>query len=316
MRPGRATLQTYSLLGERAAPPDEYEIVTSRLLYYVGRGFEVEVPIGAWYRTYQAGTRLQHADWDRFEDPRRTTYTLYTRLARAREEALDLALAALPEDADRGLSSSWRDTLSRVLAPLRHPLHGLHMLASYLGQMAPSGRITLCALFQAADEIRRIERLAIRLAELQARWPGLGADARRTWQEDPAWQPARECIERLLVTYDFGEAFAGLQLGVRPLLDRAVEVLARCARSQGDLRTATILRALDEDAAWHAEWSLALAQFALAQPENRDVLAQAIGTWRPRAELGARGMLEALGVAADLPAIAAAHREALEALGL
>ncbi len=314
MMPGRGKLETYSLLGAREAPPDEYEIVTTRLLYYVGRGFEIDLPIGAFYRAHQEGSPLQVADWERFEDPRRTTYAAYTRLERAREESLDTALAALDPDADARLPVAWRATLGRVLAPLRYPLHGLQMLASYVGQMAPSGRIALCGLFQAADEIHRIERLAMRLAELQERWPGLGADARRLWQEDPAWQPAREVIERLLVAYDFGEAFAGLQLCVRPLFDRVATELGALAAMHGDVRTAAVLRALGEDAAWHREWSTALVHLVVTVPENRAVLAGWVGTWNPRARLAAAGVLDALGASARLPAIWAEHAR-LGALG-
>ena len=48
----------WHLEGARRVPTD-YEVATSRMLYYVGRGFEVEVPLSDWYRRYQQGSTLE-----------------------------------------------------------------------------------------------------------------------------------------------------------------------------------------------------------------------------------------------------------------
>ena len=45
------------------------------------------------------------------------------------------------------------------------------MLAAYIGKMAPSSRITIAASFQAADEMRRVQRLAYRMRQLQVTHP-------------------------------------------------------------------------------------------------------------------------------------------------
>ena len=94
-------------------------------------------------------------DWERFSDPRQTTYTTYVQRARELELTLEKLTeqAAAEGDPDK-LATTWRAQLAPSLGPLRYPLHGLHMLACYLGQMAPSGRITVVALFQASDELR------------------------------------------------------------------------------------------------------------------------------------------------------------------
>ena len=84
----------WHLEGARRVPTD-YEVATSRMLYYVGRGFEVEVPLSDWYRRYQQGSPLVCDDWDRFADPRETTYAKYVALqhgqgdARRRVAAID-----------------------------------------------------------------------------------------------------------------------------------------------------------------------------------------------------------------------------------
>src|SRR4051812_18131022 len=77
---GAATYAHLAAAAARGQAPSDYEIATSRLHYYVGRGFEVAVPLGEWYRRYQAASPLACDDWDRFVDPRQTTYASYVAL--------------------------------------------------------------------------------------------------------------------------------------------------------------------------------------------------------------------------------------------
>ena len=77
-----------------------------------------------------------------------------------REAFVNGLLDSISDDYDRGLSPQWMAVLDRVLAPFDIPGHGLQMVAAYIGNMAPSSRITIAATFQAADEMRRVQRLA------------------------------------------------------------------------------------------------------------------------------------------------------------
>ena len=313
-------MRTYSLLGARAQAPSEYEIVTSRLLYYPGRGFEVAVPAGRWYERYQSGSPFRAEDWEEFVDPRQTTYTKYTRLQKASESKVDALFDAIERDgSDARLSRAWLELLSRAWAPQRYMFHGLHMVSSYVGKMAPSGRIAMAALFQSADELRRIERIAYRMRVLQSVWPEFGEGAQELWQHEPLWQPAREVVERLLVSYDFGEAFVALNLCVKPLLDEvAVRLLAERARVAGDPCLAELLDALFQDCLWQREWSAALLRVARAgHGDSAHAVQRWTAAWMPYALRAARALLALFPGstlhAGALDAFAAAH---LRTLGL
>ena len=278
------TRRTYWHLAELGRRPNDYDIATSELLYYVARGFAVEVPIAGWYRTYQAGSALASHDWERFRDPRETTYSKYVELQRTKEAFVDGVLAAA-EDAghDHRLDPAWRATLAAIISPLRYPVHGLQMVAAYAGHMAPSGRIAVAAALQGADESRRIERLAYRVRELQRL--GVDVDGRDVWERDPTWQPLRALIERLLVTYDWGEAIVALTCVVKPRFDALfVAQLGELARRAGDDVFGNVVFSLGEDARWHAAWSRALVEHALEQPGNHAVLAGWLATWTPPAQ--------------------------------
>ena len=80
-----ATQKTYWHLLQQRRMPTEYEIVTSKLLCYTGEGFtgkrfELDVPLLDWYKRYQQESPLTCSSWEKFQDPRQTTYTRYTDL--------------------------------------------------------------------------------------------------------------------------------------------------------------------------------------------------------------------------------------------
>jgi toluene monooxygenase system protein E len=288
----KPTRKTYWHLGDGRRLPSDYEIATSRLLYHPGRGgFAVELPTSEFYARYQRGSRLVGDRWDELVDPRATTYTKYVELARERESYVGRLLASIEgSDYDRELADDWVATLAQTLSPLRFLGHGLQMAAAYVGQMAPAGRIAVVALFQCGDEIRRIQRIAYRLALLARRRPQIDAEGRALWQSDPRWQPLRRALETLLVTYDWGEALIALNVCLKPTVDDLfLGALAERADAARDHLDAQILRSLFEDAAWQRDWTAALLALATtSRPENRAVIAGWTEDWRPAVEAAAR----------------------------
>jgi hypothetical protein len=270
-------MKTYSHLLPLRRMPTDYEIATTGLLYYPGRGFEVALPLTRWYDAHQRDSPLQCTDWERFVDPRQTTYTRYVTLQRTQEAFLDGLLQSIDDSGyDRALPAARIDLMERVLAPIRYPLHGLQMAAAYIGSMAPSGRITVAAAMQAADETRRIQRIACRMAQLRRIRPTFGDASRQAWERDPAWQPLREVIERLLVTWDWGHALVALNGAVKPALDDFLFGIAEGARAAGDYQLGEFLFAFREDIAWQRAWTDALLQMV---SEDRPSNMEAVRVW-------------------------------------
>jgi toluene monooxygenase system protein E len=297
--------RTYWHLESLNRKPAEYEIVSTHLLYHPDRGFEVQTPVTEWYRKHVKESPLVLADADRFRDPRETTYTTYTALQKDKEIYVDGLLESIERtNYDKALSPAWLRTLSRVLPPLRYPVHALQMTAAYVGQMAPGSRITMAALFQSADEMRRIQRIAYRMRQLAETHPGFGNDARAIWQEDPLWQPLREVLEKLLIAYDWGESFVGLNLVVKPLMDGLFMThFAALANKSGDPILARIFESLAEDGRWHRQWSVALARLLLRdREEHAGLLRTWIRRWHDPAIRAVAGFGPLFG-AAEFPAV-------------
>src|SRR6201995_4281978 len=164
--PGR---KTSPRLAAGRPVPLEYELVSTDLHYNPPMRFELPAanPVIAWYYRYREGSALRARDWERFSDPRRTTYRAYTVLQDGREDVVDGLLREVDDTGyDRNLDPEWVRFLDRWYSPLRFPVHGLQMLAAYVAQMAPASRITNCAAFQAGDEMRRVQRIAYRTVQL------------------------------------------------------------------------------------------------------------------------------------------------------
>jgi toluene monooxygenase system protein E len=288
--------KTYWHLLSQRRMPTEYEIVTSKLLCYTGEGFtgkrfELDVPLKDWYRRYQEESPLVCSSWEKFRDPRETTYTKYTGLQRDKEIFVDGILDEIEVTGyDAPLRPAWLHILSRVVAPFRYPGHGFQMIASYVGQMAPGGRITIAAALQSADEMRRIQRIAYRIRQLQQIYPGFAADSRTLWQTDSMWQPLREVVEKLLIAYDWAESFVGLNLVLKPLVDELfMKYLSELALSNDDYLLGRIFYSLNEDCQWHRQWSESLVRMAIEDNvRNQDTIQGWINRWHPLADRAVR----------------------------
>jgi toluene monooxygenase system protein E len=158
------------------------------------------------------------------------------------------------------------------------------MVAAYIGNMAPTARITIAATFQAADEMRRVQRFAYRMRQLQVTHPEFGRTAQQTWQDDPIWQPLREVIETLLVTWDWGEALVALQCVLKPAFDELfMTQFGRLARAAGDDVLDRMFFSLNEDCAWHRAWSESLLLTAIRDTlESASAIERWIENWVPR----------------------------------
>jgi toluene monooxygenase system protein E len=276
--------RTFWHLAHLKRKPTDYDIVTSRLLYYTDRGFEVKVPFSAWHERFVKRSALALGDWERFHDPRETTYTRYTELQKTKETFVDELLKSIDETGyDARLTPAWVHVLSRTIGPLRYPIHGLQMVAGYVGHMAPSGRLVIACAFQAADEMRRIQRLAYRTCQLRARDPEFAMKSRSDWEGDELWQPLRRAVERLLVTYDWGEAFTALNLVLKPAFDELfMRRFAELARASGDDLLSGVLFSLNEDCRWHRDWASALVRLLVEErAANRAALQGWVAKWDP-----------------------------------
>jgi len=302
---GPSKRRTWTAFGDIKRRPSEYEIVTHALHYSMREGraapFEANPSsaMNLWMSAYRDESPLRADNWDGFRDPDQYTYREYV----TRQDEAEVVVRELcGEFHDRGhdakLSPDWVNTLRLVFTPARYPLHGLQMMAAYLGQVAPSSYITNAAAFEAADYVRAVCAIAYRTRELQMAHPDAGfvTGEQETWEKAKEWQPARQVIEEGLVAYDWSECFAALNLVLRPTIESVLyKAFSEVASANGDELTSLLLANLSDDGERAARWSAALSAYAIAQnPANAEVLNRWVAKWSPKADAAAAGIAKIL----------------------
>jgi toluene monooxygenase system protein E len=279
-------------------------------------------PSGArWIASHRDAVAVQLDAWDGFHHPDELTWCKHSQPHDATEAFVDQALVDQGDrcDVDRRHSPRWLFALGTLLTPQRYPVHGLQMLAAYVAQTAPSSYITDAAAFQAADELRRVQRIAYRTRQLDLAHPalGFGCTERATFETHKRWQAARAAIEKLLVAYDWDEAFTALELVIKPAYDEIfVHQLAEACRRAGDELDALVLDSLWQDAERARRWSTALVRLAVSRADNRAAFEHHLARWRPLASELLHDGAELLATrgGGDAAAIARAGERALDEL--
>ena len=317
-------LKTWSHLAGKRRRPNEYEIVSTNLLWSTDDempwALSPDIDMNKWYLRYRNNSPLKHDDWDAFRDPDEMVYRSYNVMQDGHETYVDgLIRDHAKNDHDASLNADWVAALARLYTPARYPLHCLQMGSAYLVQMVPSSTIENCVMFQAADQLRWVSRIAYRTKELANTHADAGfvTGERKAWEEDLCWQGFRELLERVLVAYDWAEHFIALDVVAKPAFDEAcIRQLGRSARSSGDTLMAQMLDAQWEDSERARRWTGALVAFARETEGNVAVMADCVAKWVPLGDAAIDAYCAALPAGEDAAAEAKdAAREFRDSLG-
>jgi hypothetical protein len=131
--------------------------------------------------------------------------------------------------------------------------------------------------------MRRVQRIAYRVRQLQHLYRGFASDSKERWQTDTLWQPLRIAIEKLLICCDWAESFVGLNLVLKPLMDEIfMNHLSDLALREGDYLLGQVFYSLNEDCRWHREWTQALIRMVIEDnSQNRGTIQAGIEKWHP-----------------------------------
>ncbi|MFO1108084.1 MAG: toluene monooxygenase [Bradyrhizobium sp.] len=241
-----------------------------------------------WIIENRNNSRLKHEEWDSFRDPDHLVYRTYTLMQDGQEAYVDGVLNDYNEnDHDAGLDPAWIAVLAQLYAPARYVFHAIQMASGYLVTLAPCSTVANPMMLQCGDQLRWVNRIAYRTAELSrthGRY-GFGVKERELWEKSPVWRGFVELAERALVAWDWGECFTATNLVLKPALDEIfMRQLAQYSRLNGDTLTATLLDAQLVDSARSRKLSGALVAFLLTQEGNREVFGKWLAHWVPLGE--------------------------------
>jgi propane monooxygenase small subunit len=160
---------------------------------------------------------------------------------------------------------------------------------------APTNMINNAMAVGAAHKLRFAQDLILYNLVLSEEIDGFdGSLHRKTWQEDPIWQPTRRLIERLTATRDWAEQWFALSVVVEPLVGELFRsgFVMQVAALHGDFVTPTIMGAGESDAAREQKGARVLfgmlANDEAHAAENRETMQGWLSSWTGDAVAAAR----------------------------
>src|SRR3954451_3593421 len=245
----------------------------------------------------QEWTALKSTNWHEFLDPNeeweQTIYRNNANVVRQISQNIEHGRTA---GVYAAFDPAWVKVLERHVFAWAHAEHGIGMHVYTPAQRdAPTNMINNAMAVGAVHKLRFAQDLILYNLALSEEIESFdGAIHRRTWQEDPVWQPAREFVEKLTATRDWAEQWFVTSLVFEPLIGELFRsgFVMQVAALHGDFVTPTIMGAGESDAAREQRGARVLFRMLTDDAEhgdaNRDVLASWLSAWSEAAVNAAR----------------------------
>jgi propane monooxygenase small subunit len=237
-------------------------------------------------------TALKSSNWHEFLDPNeeweQTIYRNNANVVRQISQNIEHGRTA---HVFQAMNRAWVKVLERHVFAWAHVEHGLGMHVYTPAQRdAPTNMINNAMAVGAVHKLRFAQDLILYNLALSEEVDGFeGSLHKKTWQEDPIWQPTRELVERLTGIRDWGEALFATTIVFEPLVGELFRsgFVMQAAAPQGDFVTPTIMGAGESDAAREQRGARALFQM-LSEDEahgaaNRETMQRWLAEWTPPA---------------------------------
>lgn len=246
---------------------------------------------------------IRMADWYAFKDPRQFYYGAYT-LARAKQQETAESNFDFVEGRglDATLPAELKDTVLKLLLPLRHVAWGGNMNGAFITAYGYGTALTQPCLFHSMDQLG-IAQYITRVGLLLGDDVDVLDEAKKSWMEGEAWQGLRRYVEDSFVLKDPLELFVAQMVALDGLLYPLVyeTIIDDVLASQGGTPIAMLTQFMTD---WYAEtrkWVDATVKTAAAEsPENKALLEKWIAHWRDRAASALMPVAQiALGAQAD-----------------
>jgi len=228
---------------------------------------------------------IRMADWYAFKDPRQFYYGAYA-LARAKQQ--DTAEGNFDFVEGRGLAdelpAALRDTVLKLLVPLRHVAWGSNMNNAAICAYGYGTAFTQPCVYQAMDQLgiaQYLTRIGLLLGDV-----AVLDEAKAAWMDDDAWQGLRRYVEDSFVLKDPFELYVAQNVALDGLLYPLVyeTVIDGLLSAKGGTAVAMLTRFMTD---WHGEtkkWVDATVKTAAGESaDNRLQLETWIAHWRGRA---------------------------------
>jgi propane 2-monooxygenase small subunit len=244
----------------------------------------------------ESSTRLRHPDWFQYRDPSSLWQRTYMRQQAVEERAVSGLLdSARSNGYFADLDGFWaREILARYHQGYGFLEWGLFLALNRAIRLALSDTLTMMITFSAVDRLRHQQAIALFGLELEQELGGIPDGlGREAWLSDPAYQPARRVVERLMASEDWCEIVVVCGLLVDPLLSTLAgrHFFRRFASVNGDAVTPVIAMTAERDRLRYLRAVRELVEMVTSETDragrpvpvaaNREILQDWIDLWGP-----------------------------------
>ncbi|MGH3089069.1 MAG: toluene hydroxylase, partial [Rubrobacteraceae bacterium] len=246
-------------------------------------------------------TRMKSSDWHAYRDPNeeweRTIYINNSNSVRQIRQSIEDAKS---EEVFQDWDKSWLPILAKHLSAFAHADHGLGMYV-----FMPAQRVAMSNMHNNAisvncmHKLRTAQDILLYNLELSEQFPGeFDGDAHKdVWMNDPAWQGARENVERLINAKDWGETVFASNVVFEPLVSELFrsKFIMRFAPAHGDYLTPAVIGVSEREFNERdLRYTVAMMKDFLEDEghadENKAVMEEWLAEWVPYSMAAAKGL--------------------------
>ncbi len=196
-------------------------------------------------------TRALSSNWHAFRAPdQEWERTHYQRQSRIETMVQNVIANARRAGAPLAFDRVWQTILQKHLGAWKHAEFGLATSLMQAQRYGYTQMINNATLTNSSYKMRLTQDITLYLAEIGMDLPGWDDDlGKKTWLEDPIWQPTRLAVETIMGTTDYLEQYFAINIIFEPLVGELFRsgFLMQAAAANNDFITPPVISAAEAD---------------------------------------------------------------------
>ena len=219
---------------------------------YLIQNWIIEFEGGNGGGAYQKGmTKAQSSNWHAFRAPdQEWERTHYQRQSKIETMVQSVISNARKAGAPAAFDKVWTKILQKHLGAWKHAEFGLGTSLMQAQRYGYTQMINNATLTNSSYKMRLAQDITLYLAEIGMEIDGWDDElGKKTWLEDPNWQPTREAIETIMGCEDYLEQYFAINIVFEPLVGELFRsgFLMQAAAANNDFITPPVISAAEAD---------------------------------------------------------------------
>lgn len=219
---------------------------------YLIQNWIIEFEGGKGGGAYQKGnTAAESSNWHAFRAPdQEWERTHYQRQSKIENMVQNVIANARKAGAHKTFDKAWQTVLQKHLGAWKHAEFGLGTSLMQAQRYGYTQMINNATLTNSSYKMRLTQDITLYLAEIGLDVEGWNDElGKKTWLEDPIWQPTREAVETIMGAEDYLEQYFAINIVFEPLVGELLRsgFFMQAAAANNDFITPPVISAAEAD---------------------------------------------------------------------